>query len=57
MEENKTMSCINCNVTSCIHNTEQNRCDAGEIKVAGFEANTTHETCCDTFKSRDCCNI
>ena len=54
MEENKTMHCINCTVTDCVHHTAQNRCDAGEIKVGRENAQKSEETCCDTFKSKGC---
>ena len=55
MEENKTMHCINCTVTNCIHHTAQDRCDAGEIKVCGEFADSDQQTCCETFRLKEYC--
>ncbi len=53
MEENKTVSCVNCSVKNCIHHTAQDRCDAGKITVGSEEADTCGQTFCDTFSPRE----
>jgi len=42
------MTTLDCNVTNCLHNSD-NRCCKQTIIVDGREANDAHETCCGSF--------
>ncbi len=48
----ETKSCVECSVKNCVYHAENNVCAAGHIKVGGATADSTKETCCDTFKAR-----
>lgn len=42
---------LRCTVQTCVHN-KQFLCDLDKIEVAGEEARTARETCCDSFRER-----
>ena len=42
---------LRCTVQTCVHN-KQFVCDLDKIEVAGEEARTARETCCDSFRER-----
>ncbi len=42
---------LRCTVQTCVHN-QQYLCDLDKIEVAGRDAKTARETCCDSFRER-----
>ncbi|MFR8032812.1 MAG: DUF1540 domain-containing protein [Lachnospiraceae bacterium] len=45
------MSCLQCSVATCVHNSEH-RCCKNEIIVEGAKARSIPETCCGSFDER-----
>ena len=44
-------SCVECDVTSCVHNNHQNRCTAQSIKIGTHSACRCDETICQSFQA------
>lgn len=49
------MSSIGCDAENCAFNEGGCTCKAEHIKVDGRCAECTGETCCSTFKPKNCC--
>ena len=43
---------VTCEVTSCVHHCEGQKCDADVIHVGNTSANTRYDTRCDTYKEK-----
>lgn len=48
----ETKSCISCNVKNCVYHAENDTCAAGKIHVGNGIADSSKDTCCDTFKMK-----
>ncbi|MBO5321844.1 MAG: DUF1540 domain-containing protein [Clostridia bacterium] len=48
----ETKSCISCNVKNCVYHAENDTCAAGKIHVGDGIADSSKDTCCDTFKMK-----
>lgn len=53
MIENK-IDGIKCEVSNCEYHDGATSCLAGQIQVGPHAVNRTNETCCDTFRCKDC---
>ncbi|HIS76952.1 MAG TPA: DUF1540 domain-containing protein [Candidatus Merdivicinus excrementipullorum] len=47
----EAISCVECDVTNCIHNNHQNHCTAQSIKIGTQSACTCSETVCQSFRA------
>lgn len=54
LENNSTLSGVNCTVSECHYHTKDDRCSAESIMVNGNSATTSRETECETFKPHCC---
>lgn len=51
-KNNCTISCVECDVTNCIHNNHQNHCTAQSIKIGTQSACSCAETICQSFRAK-----
>lgn len=51
---NKKIDGIYCKVTNCEYHDMNDNCCAGSIVVGPHSASDHKDTCCDTFKCKDC---
>ncbi|HBR08221.1 MAG TPA: DUF1540 domain-containing protein [Clostridiales bacterium] len=49
---NTKRSSIGCSAKNCTYNPDGESCSADHIDVCGHSAETTGETCCNTFKHK-----
>ena len=47
----EAISCVECDVTNCIHNNHQNQCTAQSMKIGTQSACTCSETVCQSFRA------
>lgn len=49
---NPAISCVECDVSNCIHNNHQCRCTASSIKIGPQSACSCSETVCQSFQAK-----
>ena len=53
MDKDKIISGVTCDVQTCLYHCNDRECKAGEIRVGPHKAETSSDTICATFKSKE----